>query len=772
MSLDRIRFNKRSVIVTWLISYISVLLIPIIISGILYAAAWHVVESEVNRANKSALEQMEQAIDNSLRGIERLSLEIALSKLVTGFMDTVKPLTDSDYYDLVSIANDLRVYQTANDFIEQIYIYYRNSDTVISTRDHTNSRMLFEKIREKDAMSYEEWAKFFDKPYIQEYAPITFREDGHSVKAVMYAKSVILANPDHPGAVILFVIKDSKLLNNIPSTSDQTSIAVLDKEDRLVASTGFESRADFLDYDKLSGKNGMFISADSGKKAAVSYITSGRSGWKYISTIPAELFDDKMKYMKKLIYASVILSLIMGGLVTYLFLRKNYNPINLLIRSFSVKSGISFHEGSNEYGFLQDALNNTFAEKEQIDRRLHQHRDAIRSHFLQGLLKGRLEQNVPIHESLAAHDIRLASRYFAVLLFHIEHFGKFEIDEYAAPEKVRMLHFIIMNVAEEVIGHDNRAFITEVDNMQACIVNFGTDPDSQELKRIAEQVKSFLLDHFHVHLTVAISGIHQELYGIPTAYQQTLAALEYRLVMGSGEIIGYDDLPSSETIRQSRSYYYPLPVEHQLINFVKSGDFEKSSAIIGEIIEINVSDASLSVPLAKCLMFDLISTLLKTMDEIGTSSNNRALIVKTDQIDRLMNSSTIKEMKVQIREVLSQVCRFIQEDRQQEHNQLSQQVILYVKSNYAEENLNISMVGDKFGLTPSYLSKQFKAQTGEALLDFISRTRLEEAKRLLSLQVLSVTDIAKKVGYSDMNTFNRIFKKFEGITPGKYKDIQ
>ncbi|WP_246309670.1 hypothetical protein [Paenibacillus alginolyticus] len=45
MSLARIRFNKRSVIVTWLISYISVLLIPIIISGILYAAAWHVVES-------------------------------------------------------------------------------------------------------------------------------------------------------------------------------------------------------------------------------------------------------------------------------------------------------------------------------------------------------------------------------------------------------------------------------------------------------------------------------------------------------------------------------------------------------------------------------------------------------------------------------------------------------------------------------------------------------------------------------------------------------
>ena len=78
MSLAQIRFNKRSVIVTWLISYISVLLIPIIISGILSQQPGTSLESEVNRANNSALEQMEQAIDNSLRGIERLSLEIAV----------------------------------------------------------------------------------------------------------------------------------------------------------------------------------------------------------------------------------------------------------------------------------------------------------------------------------------------------------------------------------------------------------------------------------------------------------------------------------------------------------------------------------------------------------------------------------------------------------------------------------------------------------------------------------------------------------------------
>lgn len=125
MKFNRIRFNKRSVIVTWLTSYISVLLVPIIISGILYAASWHVVESEVNRANNNALKQMELAIDNSLGGIERLSLEISLNKQVNAFINTSQPLTDNDYYDLVTISNDLRVYQTANEFIEQIYLYYK-----------------------------------------------------------------------------------------------------------------------------------------------------------------------------------------------------------------------------------------------------------------------------------------------------------------------------------------------------------------------------------------------------------------------------------------------------------------------------------------------------------------------------------------------------------------------------------------------------------------------------------------------------------------------
>ncbi|TBL81976.1 helix-turn-helix domain-containing protein [Paenibacillus thalictri] len=769
MSFGKIRLNNRSVLINWLISYISVLLVPILISGVIYTATWHVVESEVNRANESLLQQMEQAIDNNLAGIERLSVEMALSKRLSGFITASQPLTDNDYYDIVSIAGDLRVYKMANDYIDQIYVYYKNSDTVVSTRNRMDSRALYSLTRERDSTSYEEWKRFFDKRYIQEYAPVTLREDGNDVRAVMYAKSVILDNPEQPGAVILFIIKDSKLLENT-SSANKTAVAVLDKQNRLIAASSKTRIPESWIKERLSGPNGLFYGDMDGEKTAVNYTTSAGNGWKYVSMMPAELFDEKMQYVKSLIAISLALSLLIGGIVSYIFLRKNYNPIDLLIRSLSSKSGISFKQGSNEYGYLQAALNDTFDEKERIGQRLERHRPAIRSHFLQGLLKGRLETDVPIHESLAAYDIRLATSYFAVLLFCVDSYGKFESTGYVNPQQEKLVHFIIRNVVEEVAGGKHQAFATETDDIQACIVNFSDESELDGLKSISQQVKSFMLEHFHIRLTVAESAIHQELEGIPLAYQQALAALEYRLVMGSGEIIRYEDLPSAASDKGSTSYYYPLHVEQQLINYVKTGDYEKSNALVDEIIDINVSDASLSVSLAKCLMFDLISTLLKTMDEIG-AGNKREFMDSVNPVDQLTRCETIKEMRVQIGEVLRQVCQYIEKDSNRDYNQLSRLVIDYVKEHYSSENLNITMIGEAFKLTPSYLSKQFKAQTGEALLEFINKTRLEEAKRLLGEPSFSILEISKKVGYADINTFNRIFKKYEGITPGKYKEI-
>ncbi|WP_197080917.1 helix-turn-helix transcriptional regulator [Gordoniibacillus kamchatkensis] len=68
------------------------------------------------------------------------------------------------------------------------------------------------------------------------------------------------------------------------------------------------------------------------------------------------------------------------------------------------------------------------------------------------------------------------------------------------------------------------------------------------------------------------------------------------------------------------------------------------------------------------------------------------------------------------------------------------------------------------------MSKLFKDHTGEGLLDFINKTRIEAAKRLIAAKNSHVNEIAGSVGFNDVNAFIRTFKKYEGITPGKYKE--
>lgn len=57
------------------------------------------------------------------------------------------------------------------------------------------------------------------------------------------------------------------------------------------------------------------------------------------------------------------------------------------------------------------------------------------------------------------------------------------------------------------------------------------------------------------------------------------------------------------------------------------------------------------------------------------------------------------------------------------------------------------------------------------VLDYIHHRRVQEAKYLICNQKeWSVNELAERVGFSSANTFIRVFKKYEGITPGKYRE--
>ena len=163
-----------------------------------------------------------------------------------------------------------------------------------------------------------------------------------------------------------------------------------------------------------------------------------------------------MKDLRHLTWISIALSLFIGGIVTVLFLRRNYMPVQLMLQSLSKQFGLRFDAGANEYSFLQGTIQQHFHEKADMQTALHKHRNTIRAHLLRRLLKGYSDHDQSLHTTLPAHDIQFHSDRSVVLLISIDHYGKFEqFGIRGLPDqKQQMLYFILTNVLEDTASDE------------------------------------------------------------------------------------------------------------------------------------------------------------------------------------------------------------------------------------------------------------------------------------------------------------------------------
>ena len=96
-------------------------------------------------------------------------------------------------------------------------------------------------------------------------------------------------------------------------------------------------------------------------------------------------------------------------------------------------------------------------------------------------------------------------------------------------------------------------------------------------------------------------------------------------------------------------------------------------------------------------------------------------------------------------------------------------IINYLNENY-EHKISLEQIAHNMYLSPVYISKIFKEETGESPINYLIKIRLEKAKDiLLNSDSNSIKNIANQVGYDDVYHFSKLFKKYYGISPLYYK---
>lgn len=89
--------------------------------------------------------------------------------------------------------------------------------------------------------------------------------------------------------------------------------------------------------------------------------------------------------------------------------------------------------------------------------------------------------------------------------------------------------------------------------------------------------------------------------------------------------------------------------------------------------------------------------------------------------------------------------------------------------NNLSKKLTLELIASQVGYSPNYCDTLFKKETGESILNYVIKERVEKAKLLLQEGILSLKETALSVGFPDYNYFCRTFKKISGYSPTEYK---
>lgn len=93
----------------------------------------------------------------------------------------------------------------------------------------------------------------------------------------------------------------------------------------------------------------------------------------------------------------------------------------------------------------------------------------------------------------------------------------------------------------------------------------------------------------------------------------------------------------------------------------------------------------------------------------------------------------------------------------------------FIGANY-RRNVGLSEIAEVLNLHKVYLCRLFKQETGENLVNYILKLRVEEAKRMMLSTNHKLYEIAEHVGYQNIQQFSVAFKKLTGITPREFRD--
>lgn len=757
------RFDK-SVFVLFLISYIAVLVLAMMSNILYHKTVEKKMLENAKRSNLAMLDQLKIDIDNKIRQINELSNNIVFNTKVNMLLKGNDVLYS--YYDL---KQEFMAFPKSK-IIYDYYVYFANTDEILTATLKSKSKDFYQAMYNYESMSFSEWHQMILNQYhFNTYLPVQQLNayNSQQYRVLTFIQSIpVNINEDLLGQAII-LIDESKIRGIIDKMrwGTHAHIYVLDKQGNVVLSSEGAIALPQGIREQIGNSGNVFHYNEGKDKATVLYQISKDTHWKYIMIMPDKEFLADIRQTKIFVFLLLLCFGLLGSILAYIFSYRNYRPIKEIKEMFNKKEHHVDFQYRNEFEYIKCSIMESFKKQSDFDDMMAIQLPVMRSDYLTKLLKGYLGEIDIDKDTLNFMKIHLLSDDFIVIIAYIHSQSCF-LEDFSEKEWA-LARFVLANVGSELIEKKYEKYFIELErNQVAFILNI---PDHALVKKSQKQIKSLvqafydLLKHqCKLQVTFGISNIYTGLVQLRQCYDEASKALEHG-ILGDQRIVFFEEMDTPE-----QYYYYPIDIEVQLANMIRTGNYEDAVKTVDMLFQVNFETKQMAAETGRYFIMDLMSTLIKILN-MTLAKRQKPLVAMDDFLNRIFIYDGIDRIQAEIKTIIKEICEQIQEYHSTPHDRLITNIKVYITENYGSHSLSLTSIAEEFNRTPQYISTLFKTYTGQNIKDFISKIRIEKAKELLRDDQLTLTDIAKQLGYANDMGVIRLFKKYEGVTPGVYR---
>lgn len=341
-----------------------------------------------------------------------------------------------------------------------------------------------------------------------------------------------------------------------------------------------------------------------------------------------------------------------------------------------------------------------------------------------------------------------------VILIEID--GIKEIED----QEKKLLFFGAVNIANEIISNKNNiGWSARTEGNQIVVIMFyEQNLEEKEIQNknlwIMHEIKEAIKNYLKISITVVISSVLNDLSQLHKGYILIKEMMQNKVIFGKDKI--YFAEAMMELIKE---LHKKEKKKAELIDVIGNSNEYLPKKEIEDFLTIEENYQGWE--------YEEIIEILNILFHIHFINNKNEKII--NQIKETKETVTSCESLHEINEYVQALLKMIEETKSSEkYGQLVSYVVQYIQSNYMN-NIKLKDIAQEMYVTSNYLTTLFRKETGISFKKYLTKIRMDKAKRMLEKTEYKINEIVYLVGYEDEAYFSRMFKKCYGISPMQYR---